>query len=185
VGAGVSLVLCVGVVALWVRSHFVGDLFELKRVTPDRGADRRPAQRAVAYWQVGSDGGQLGVCWMSDVPAFLIEVPVGAWRHSSEKPSRDPWAPVNTESTPGEVSLPGFRYSLNRNFMGSIGQLLVHDAYVVTLLAIAPLAWGIAFRRRRSRARRARAGLCARCGYDLRASTGRCPECGAGETGQA
>lgn len=31
--------------------------------------------------------------------------------------------------------------------------------------------------------RRAAAGLCPVCGYDLRSSAGRCPECGASRTG--
>lgn len=38
-----------------------------------------------------------------------------------------------------------------------------------------PLAWLCAWLVRRSRGRQ---GLCAECGYDLRASTGRCSECG-------
>jgi len=47
------------------------------------------------------------------------------------------------------------------------------------LLAVGALplpVFGVTFVARR---RRRRAGLCAQCGYDLRASPGRCPECGA------
>ena len=41
--------------------------------------------------------------------------------------------------------------------------------------AALPGLWAARWRRRR---RAARAGSCSRCGYDLRATPGRCPECG-------
>ncbi len=44
------------------------------------------------------------------------------------------------------------------------------------LFALAPVAH---LRRQRQAWRRGVNGLCVRCGYDLRASPGRCPECGA------
>ena len=48
--------------------------------------------------------------------------------------------------------------------------------FAVTVL-FAPLA--LLTVRRLHRGRRARVGCCASCGYDLRATPGRCPECGA------
>lgn len=46
---------------------------------------------------------------------------------------------------------------------------------------VAPMAWtAVGVHRRLRRRRRARAGLCLKCGYDLRASPGPCPECGNG-----
>jgi hypothetical protein len=45
--------------------------------------------------------------------------------------------------------------------------------------AILPAWWYLRHRRRRLVRQRVAAGLCVRCGYDLRESPERCPECGA------
>jgi hypothetical protein len=53
--------------------------------------------------------------------------------------------------------------------------LIIPHWFLVTLFAIPPLLRFRAWRRHR---RRATAGTCAKCGYDLRATPERCPECG-------
>jgi hypothetical protein len=53
--------------------------------------------------------------------------------------------------------------------------LVVPYWFLLVATAAAPAYWVMVTRRRR---RRVVAGMCAGCGYDLRVSTGRCPECG-------
>lgn len=69
----------------------------------------------------------------------------------------------------------GVRFGGHSGPNGSLWNLVVPHGYVAA--ALLPLPAWCAFALRRDR-RRKRVGLCRRCGYDLRASAGRCPECG-------
>jgi hypothetical protein len=77
----------------------------------------------------------------------------------------------------------------NRTFLGVItwgrshyggsgtGMSIMLPYWLIALLAaIAPAVWLVKFARAR---RRVQSGHCPTCGYDLRASPDRCPECGA------
>ena len=60
------------------------------------------------------------------------------------------------------------------------GGLTVRLPYIVAVpvLALLPALAGLRSRREALGRRRTRSGLCPGCGYDLRATPGRCPECG-------
>jgi hypothetical protein len=63
------------------------------------------------------------------------------------------------------------------NLNGAPYQLVVIPYwFIVTLTGILPVRWWLLRRRQRERVV---TGRCLGCGYDLRGSSGRCPECGA------
>jgi hypothetical protein len=100
------------------------------------------------------------------------------------RPSRVP-TPREFGPSAGGVDVAGFgagRYE--RTWTSPSGQerttrshaaARVPHGFVLLALLAPPV---IAIRRRARRRRRTRAGQCLTCGYDLRATPGRCPECG-------
>jgi predicted RNA-binding Zn-ribbon protein involved in translation (DUF1610 family) len=110
-------------------------------------------------------GGTARFVSYRDTRAFMVGVDneslfVG-WRLFVYRP---PWA--------GQVSRFGFRYTRwsDNSAELSLPLWLPAAAFAVTGLGAGTLA----FRHRRSKA----PGLCIHCGYDLRATPEKCPECG-------
>lgn len=99
-----------------------------------------------------------------------------------------------TRDPVGELVRPGVRYRTvraGRNMLGDLSMGRLEDGTEVTWFVELPY-WAIILvtgtlplmrsasrrRERQLRQRRLDAGLCPACAYDLRGSSGRCPECG-------
>ena len=163
-----SLLLCVTVCALCVRSY----------------ADRDGVGYAWATgrWSLWSGHGTLGYwgAWGEG----LRNVPPGGgggWHTYQPKPDwltyldDSHWTPrVSTRWLPGFFA--GWGRSTPHVKLDGRWTVEVPHWFVIVLAGALPAVRGV----RLWRARRApRAGLCRACGYDLRATPERCPECGA------
>ena len=166
--AAVLLLLCLLLAADWIKSLWRTD----ECVIWIKGVDR---------WMVQDYSGRL----------FLFSTPEG-WSYvlNSDRDPNPPryrlmWIhyPVTANFTPGDATwrYAGFHYSVFRDnpssSIASYGYAVPHWFLILLLGAAgwwAGRSWLLARRHRRRLAE----GLCVVCGYDLRASPDRCPECG-------
>jgi hypothetical protein len=150
-----SLVLCVAVCVLWVRSQRVADTLTGTHLT------------------VRSVFGGIVVAWAygNDIHGYSSE-----WHGYREEDPADAWMGLEALFTQGERTkwkAAGMGYE-HRVGTGGTTFLIFAPCWLLALvLGISPGAWVV----RRLR-RRHPPGLCPSCGYDLRASPERCPECG-------
>ena len=166
-----SLLLFVGVTVIWVGSYWIWD--ELSGI-------RLYDTKAQCYDRIIADRGRL--TWMRTTlvprsrddkadftPLRSIRLDRdGMWTKSASTNRRDTFA-----------NRFGFGVHVRGILVGSTGQGVVTTKEMwfpfwlpALLTAIAPSVWLV------SRFRRHSSGECRKCGYDLRATPDRCPECG-------
>lgn len=149
----VSALLCAGAAFLWVRSYSTLERFHL-RTLPVFGITNTCGEMSV--WEVELNNEERT---SSSMEAWRLQ------RYSFDKPA----TPLHQTRF-----LPGFAL-LGAHPGAAKWTFAIRHGVVVTLSLILPLYRGIAMIRRR---KRTIPGFCSCCGYDLRASTDRCPECG-------
>jgi hypothetical protein len=155
-----SIVLCLAIVGLWVRSYWVQDVFE----HCDQGTRRH--QMAMSYRGV--------ICLIAeqDLLGMFVDFTSisGFGYHSRVAEPREvgfAWRFLGFDgwSYVWDV-FPKFEYQY---------YVFIPDWFILAIAAILPSVRGISSLRRR---RAWVPGRCRQCGYDLRATPDRCPECG-------
>jgi len=151
------LLLAVTVVNLWIRSYLVADRFRV-------AVDTRLVGGAV---EIFSSRGSLGLSLEFRFDQEDRRTSLFRFFHSSGLP-HEPSGARTKWTAAGWLR---FVCVPNAN-----GIVLRVPHWFILLLSVLMFTRG--FRRNRLLRHRRRRGLCLTCGYDLRGSTERCPECG-------
>jgi hypothetical protein len=173
--AAVSLLLCVATAALWVVSYwFIPDFWRTTVV------DRAIAVHSKEWDTIGISCGWGSMMVAADTQIFdepglvagvhFALLPV--WIKPSIGPGKTVWNRFGFAYDPNHLMIdPG----PPRVVLRSSHRLYFPHWSLAAITAIVPSIWCL--RRQRDRARK-RLGRCVTCGYDLRATPDRCPECG-------
>jgi len=168
-----SLLLCVTTCVLWVRSYVANDVLWGDKAT----AVMPPAVDRRMFTAESGRGGLLfhtGRIITAD-PRIFAGPPTGRWVIQMGR------AQVN--SVPArQTQYLGFAFHI-RHFKDALtansSVMAVIPYWFIALGAAVPPAVCLRLQSSARRRLRASRGQCLRCGYDLRASPERCPECGA------
>lgn len=172
-----SLLLCVAVCVLWARSYWCFDQLARQRLDAGgrpRGIQVHSYRGVIAFHALLLDRSFAGAERLAD-----------GFHHNRLRggPGSGAYDPTTTTVRAGFGS-GGFRYRIGTGPPGSAGAQIIWGTarvwvvpYYALALATAALpaagAWG-RWKRRRAHP----PGSCPTCGYDLRATPQRCPECG-------
>jgi hypothetical protein len=188
--AALSLLACVATVALWVRSARLADaLF--------RTSVKRPPAQGYDDYALWSSAGLLvwqreDVTPSPDDLRVMGEAIVGmeeeGWHYVGPQPAfpfyqdEDRWLAINVGWSSYHPPRTGFFTEppapADNVWRTSSSVWFPHWMLAAATAVLPAFVIGRALIAVRRRKARSRAGACANCGYDLRATVGRCPECG-------
>jgi hypothetical protein len=141
--------LCIAASTGWARSYFRADIAIL---TKDR----------------------LDVAFYHSAGCFALlmdRYPISVGTSFTYSPEESPWSRQGPSSRAAFVAWNLVRFYASTNATGFVVEL---PYWVLLAPCLVPVGIRLLRRRRRERAENA----CPRCGYDLRATPDRCPECG-------
>ena len=156
---GLSLLLCVIVIGFWVRGYWVAD--EVGWAWHHGDGSRH----AIA---LGSGDGGIGA-GVVRVPALGLKNSGRVWRRHD---------PIYGGADWPSLGRGGFGFYVTSYANPATGVRLTGACVPAPLAFLVTAALPALRLRSWFRRRVANAGLCRRCGYDLRATPDRCPECG-------
>ena len=187
--AALSLLVCVAVVALWVRSCFVEDDF-VREDDRDEGPGRSVYRNTTLVSSFGGVRLSRGSIVRSGDRDAVTELMNRVRRLPSWISTG--WSRHRAYSYPAPAGTHTLGFSLIRNgldqaYATNNGRILLQSSgctltapywFFAALTAWSVVPVGLNLRRQIRRRVFARRRLCVQCGYDLRATPGRCPECG-------
>jgi hypothetical protein len=178
---GVSLLLCVATIILWVRSYGhhhdqVRWNSEITKASHQTGFSFESRPGHVIFWYATTDGENLvtppGGYWyfesVKDTPAD-----VAMREENDEKPGL---LGVASAHRAGTLPATGGFDRIGSTASSYKEWILSFSYWLLSFLFLLPATFAMAAHRRVIRDRRLQ--KCLICGYDLRATPNRCPECG-------
>ncbi len=184
-----SAMVCLAAIVLWVRGRWVED-----RVMWGESYRHGPSTRTVdgvIYFGGNANTVRLGVVARSGVIGFYrsISRPVPGVNRVFQGRFIRWWT---HQASGGDMPTDTFWRKLGFGYVGysqessfstrTMRGVWMPFWFVVLASGVSPALWGRGWWRRRIRRQRIRKGLCPVCGYDLRATPVRCPECGTATT---
>lgn len=187
--AAMSLLVCIASATLWIRTIWAQDFrkFVLSSGSiGDMGVPNvhdftPPRQNSIEDFSISSSFGKLYLDIEYLRPILVLSL--DEFDVETRQASIVPY--ISRPSLSRGFGFPGFRWNdqlapldyfhkPNIYDFTSQRQIIISDWFLILLTSILPIIWLRQYRRRQ----RFGPGQCSVCGYDLRATPNKCPECG-------